>query len=560
VGALVAVTGATFLVALTFFRKGGYADDESYVVHAYFGDATGLTWKSRVQIAGIQVGEVSRIGLEGNRARLELRIKNAIVLHADACVIKTYPSALLPDAILDANPGTTSAPLMKDLPPEQREITCVRESTSVQRLMDDMSKIAADISALTGDLAQTVGGEKGSVRDIVENLASITRKVEAAVDDNAGRLDKILANAESFSGDLRTIASRDRDRIGNIVKNLEQISEQVKQLLRSSQQLIDGASLDGSGAPGTPGVQGASVVVAGAVGEHPALAQAGAPPADPGVTPPGQAPAPGTQPGLRQAVERLNLSLEKVDGLLEKVGDGKSVAGKLLTDERMGRQLSTAVDGVSDYLDRLQKLQIQVNLRSEWLLNQSVEDGRPGAKVYFGGRILPRPDKYYLFEVVSDPRGIDTVTTETVTTGDETTVTTRVKHEDKLTFSLQMAKRYGPMTFRVGVIESSGGVGSDLHLLDDRLQVSISVYQFSRPYQDVFPRAKIWANYNFLQYFYVTTGVDDFFNRWRTATSAGGRQFSVGTDVFFGVGLQFTDDDVKTLLMSGAGSAVPSGN
>ena len=162
---------------------------------------------------------------------------------------------------------------------------------------------------------------------------------------------------------------------------------------------------------------------------------------------------------------------------------------------------------------------------------------------------------------LSDPRGVDTVTTETTTTrspnstDESTTVTTKTLHEDRVTFSLQFAKRYGPLTFRVGVIESSGGLGADWHLLDDKLQLSISMYQFQRPFQDIFPRAKVWANYAFFQHFYATTGVDDFFNRWRTATSPGGRSFNIGTDVFFGVGLYFTDDDLKTLLMSGAGSA-----
>src|SRR6266568_4614801 len=98
VGLLVAVCGVAFLVAFTFFRKGGYSEKDTYLVYTYYEDATGLTWKSRVQIAGIQVGEVERIGLSGNRARLDLRIKKDIDLRADACLTKRFPSTLLPDA------------------------------------------------------------------------------------------------------------------------------------------------------------------------------------------------------------------------------------------------------------------------------------------------------------------------------------------------------------------------------------------------------------------------------------------------------------------------------
>src|ERR671925_2252752 len=128
VGLLAAVCGVAFLIAFTFFRKGGYSEKDTYVVYAYFEDATGLTWKSRVQIAGIQVGEVERITLVGNRARLDLRIRRDIDLRADACVTKRFPSALLPDALLDATPGKQGG-LLGDLPPEQREVKCVIEAT-----------------------------------------------------------------------------------------------------------------------------------------------------------------------------------------------------------------------------------------------------------------------------------------------------------------------------------------------------------------------------------------------------------------------------------------------
>src|SRR5512133_4011885 len=115
-----------FLVALTFFRKGGYSEKESYLVHAYFSDATGLTWKSRAQIAGIQVGEVVEIALTGAKARLDIRVKNTVELHTDACFTKTFPSALLPDALLEVQPGSADKPLLAAVPEAERNITCVR--------------------------------------------------------------------------------------------------------------------------------------------------------------------------------------------------------------------------------------------------------------------------------------------------------------------------------------------------------------------------------------------------------------------------------------------------
>jgi phospholipid/cholesterol/gamma-HCH transport system substrate-binding protein len=530
VGALAAVALAAFLVAFTFFKKGGYSDSDSYLVVAAFNDATGLTWKSRVQIAGIQIGEVARITLVNDRARLELRIKKEIGLHRDACLTKSFPSALLPDALLEVSPGSPDQPLLRDLPEGQREVTCIREASSMQKLMDAIAKVAADIQVVTGDLAKTVGGPKGSMREIIENLASLTKRLDDTVAANEGKLSSILSNVDVISSDVRDVTQAERERVKVIIGNIADLTGQLKQVAQSVQSVLDGS-------PSGPAVAGAG-------------GQAGA------TGPPGASAA--QTRGIKEAVDRVNANLVRLDELLAKVQDGKSVAGRLLTDERMGRQLGNTIEAASNYVEKLDKLQIEIHLRSEWLLNQN------GAKAYFGARLLPRPDKWYLFEIVSDPRGVDTETTETVTTSDPITgvdtekVTTKKLHEQKLTFTLQMAKRFGPVAFRGGIIESSGGVGGDLFLFDDALQLSMSVYQFQRPYRNAFPRAKVWVNYQFLQHFYLTAGADDFLNQWQEGKYPGGPKFALGNDVFFGGGIFFTDDDVKTLLGSGGGSVLNS--
>jgi phospholipid/cholesterol/gamma-HCH transport system substrate-binding protein len=545
VGVLTAVVGVTFLVALTFIRTGGYSERDSYMVHAFFKDATGLTWKSKLQIAGIQVGEVVEIGLEGPRARLGIRVKNGIDLRTDACFTKTYPSALLPDAVLEAQPGSATARKLSELPEAEREVKCVREAATVQQVTDMMAAIATDIQAITGDLAKTVSGDEG-MREIVENLARVTARIDQVVDANGARFSDILENTRLLTGDLAEVSQRDKERYHAIARNVEELTVRLNRVVASVQEIVDPGSGGAPGAapgPGRPGEPASGTLAARETGT----------PQDPR--------------GVRQMVDRLNASLTRLDELVQKVGEGKSVAGKLLVDERLGRQVGTAIEGVTDYVDRLTKLQVQLNLRSEWLLNQSIDTGTPGTKIYFGARLLPKPDKFYLLEVVSDPRGVDEVVTETITDQDgNSTTTTRRKNEEKLTFSAQIGKRYGPLTFRAGIIEGSGGIGSDLHLLKDRLQLSASVYQFSRVFrnqsgnveQNVYPRAKVWLNYYFWDHFYMTTGADDFLNSWQTGRYPGGRQFSVGTDVFFGGGLYFTDDDLKTLLGTGIGSAVPS--
>ncbi|HEY7726604.1 MAG TPA: MlaD family protein [Anaeromyxobacteraceae bacterium] len=522
VGLLVAIAGAGFLVAFTFFKKGGYAEQDSYRVFVLFEDATGLTWKSRVQIAGIQVGEVEQISLQAQRARLDLRIRKEVDLRADACVTKRFPSALLPDAILDVAGGSDKAPSLRDLPEAERQVKCVNEGVTVSKLLESLQKISADISVVSGELAQTVGGTQGSIRQVIENLARISQNLDLAVSENSGKLSSILDNANSFTGTLAGVAAADKERYRAIARNTEDASARLVAILTSLQDIV-----------GTDGRADLKESVGSA----------------------------------RAALEKLNRSLEDVQKATERIAEGKGVAGKLLADERLGEKVGSALEGLSGYVERVTKLQLQIQLRSEWLLNQK------GAKTYAGIHFIPREDKYYILEIVNDPRAASTTTVERVTTeqGGVTTTATTTKqlYDQRLRFSFQFAKRYGPATFRIGVIESSGGVGADLHLLGDDLKFSVNLYQFSRPEGDCVPppppggtcpgaswfRTKVWVDYRFLKYFYATAGGDDVLNTWKSGRYPGGPRFSIGRDVFVGGGLVFTDDDLKTLFLVG-GSAV----
>jgi phospholipid/cholesterol/gamma-HCH transport system substrate-binding protein len=305
------------------------------------------------------------------------------------------------------------------------------------------------------------------------------------------------------------VAAQDRERYHNIARNIDSASGRLDKVLADVQQLLGEGEGDGN--------IRASVADA------------------------------------RQSLQRLNNSMEKIEKIATNIAEGKGVAGKLLADERLGEKLGNTLESASDYYDKLFKLQLKVNLRSEWQLNQT------GSKTYAGFTLLPRPDKYYIFEIVSDPRGVRTQTVEEISTSGGTVSTTRTLTEQRVSFSLQFGKRFGPAAFRIGIIESSGGAGADLYLLKDALKLSVSVFQFARPEPaPQFPRAKLWIDYTFLRYFYATVGTDDFLNSWRAGRFPGGPKFAIGNDVFFGGGIVFTDDDLKALI-GAAGSSLSGG-
>jgi phospholipid/cholesterol/gamma-HCH transport system substrate-binding protein len=189
----------------------------------------------------------------------------------------------------------------------------------------------------------------------------------------------------------------------------------------------------------------------------------------------------------------------------------------------------------------------EVTLRSEYNLNQQ------SAKNYLRLRIIPKPDKYYLLEVVDDPRGVtEEETIQRDPPGEnqlqrQTLFTTK----QDLKFSAQIAKRYYFLTLRFGLIESSGGVGANLHFLNDNLSLNVDLFEITSRDKE-YPRLKAYVNYAFLGHLFFTVGMDDIFNSkeegYRGASSAL-TQVS-GRDFFVGGGIYFTDDDLKAILSS----------
>ena len=109
---------------------------------------------------------------------------------------------------------------------------------------------------------------------------------------------------------------------------------------------------------------------------------------------------------------------------------------------------------------------------------------------------------------------------------------------DGLKFSLQFAKRFYWLGLRFGIIEGTGGVGADLHFLSDRLEFLVDANQFGVEARN--PRMKLLAMAELIPHVYVHGGIDDFLN-------------SGTTDYFFGAGVRFNDEDLKTLLLMGGG-------
>lgn len=501
-GLLVIVAGAILFFLLTFVRKGGMREDESVRLVTYFRDASGLTRRSRVQIAGIPVGEIDEIKLEGMKAKATLKIRRDVGVREDASLTKRSES-LLGDYMIDLFPGTESARRLEN----GEEIKKVIDAQGMEQLFNSLSVITQDIQAVTRSLRNVLGGAEGqgSMETIVQNLVKLTEGVDRTISGSASKLDAILANVEAVSGDVRTLTHREGGTVGEIVENIDAISRDVRDVMVSVKRVVG--------------------VNEGELKE--------------GVA------------NFKETMARIDRSLENIEAVTEKIRKGEGAVGALVSDDRLGQKVSDTVDDLADYAGRLTQMEVEVGVKADYLMTQAA------AKTFLQVRLTAKPDKYYLLEAVDDPRGSVTTTysQQNPPSAGEPAVQKQTVTSQAIKFSAQFAKRYSFLTLRFGIIESSGGLGLDLTLpikffylsrwLEEALVLKVDAFNFSIEALR-FPRLRATIRFTPFEHVYLNAGMDDILNAPNRDTLT--NRLISGRDFFVGGGVYFTDADLKSVL------------
>lgn len=459
---------AAFFVYRFVSRQTSVGD--GYSVYVLMSNASGIAKHSRVKIAGISVGGIEDIRLQDGKARIDIGLENSIVLHEDASVSKVATS-LLGEYHLAISPGSPAYPVLKD----GGEIKTVYEAVTTDELLKNMSDITQDVKRITEGVANAIGNQQGQeyLRQTMQNLAEVTLALNETVRENRESVREILQNIRGFtaqsSPDLR-----------EIVDDVNSITSEVRQLMAAD-----------AAAPGE----------------------------------------------VRQVVNKINSAsddlgsaLEHIDAVSGKLARGEGTLGRLVNDDELINTVEDAAQDLGEYVEQLKRLQTIVELRADYqFLSNTV-------KTYVDVRLQPEEDKYYYIGVVNDPRGLTNVEQVVVQTDNPAdppeyrevkTITT-----NQLRFNAQFAQTFGNVTGRFGIIESTGGVGLNIDLFDDRFEIRQDVFGFG---EVVRPRWRLTFGYEFLARLWLLAGADDILA-------------SQQRDYFVGLELRFNDRDLKALL------------
>jgi len=496
--------------------KLNFSSSKGYYIEVMFDSATGLAKDVTVEEAGVEIGRVQDISLRNGKALVLLRIKSEIEIKKDArAIIRTR--GILGDKYVEILAGSSSAPAIKD----GERLTRTVPVTDMDALMNVLGEVAHDIKLLTNSISNVLGGEEGEARfrAIVDNLREMVTALNQTVQRNSDDIDRMIDNLAGFSDTLKSVGDESQDDIKDIISSVRRVSHSMEYLLVDLEEVVAKINA-GEGSIGR------------LINEEDTINDLNETLAALKQITQGISQGEGTLGRLiaeDQTIDSLNATLASLDDITTKINQGEGTLGRLVNDEETVETLNTTLSQLNNYLEKQDTFRTYVDYRGEYMFEAEA------LKSYISLRIQPREDKYYLIQVIDDPEGKRKTTDSYTEINGETVVVHQEKIDyDELKFSAQVAKRYYDFVLRGGLLESTGGFGFDYYFLDDKLLMSLEAFDFSL---DQNPHLKAKVDFTPFSHLYLTTGYDNFINEER-------RSF------FFGGGINFSDEDIKTLFSS----------
>lgn len=495
---LFVLLGVVILTYMTFTVSGlQLVGEKGYRLFASLDSVAGLEEKAPVKIAGVEVGRVEKIALADGQARITLRINPDVQIRSGAKV-GLKATGLLGDKYLELTPGPMTAVYLKD----GEEVEQTEAVADLDKLINQFSGVAEDIKAVSNSLKNSFGTQEGedSLKETLANIRDLSSNLNRLVANNDEKFSRTMTNLDQLTASLNETVRDNRAPLTNTLANVEEFSKALK---------ADGPQLVKS-------LNSLSQNLESFISDNKANVK-------------------DSLENIKGAAAKAQDAIDSINRLAQKVERGEGTMGKLFTDDKAYNSIASAADGIDNFIKKQEAFRTIVGFRSEYLTHDS------DWKSYFSLELKPRDDKYYLFEIVSDPRGKRKLKDRTTTVNGSTTYGRDITYQEQVKFSAQFVKRFdNNIALRAGLIESTGGVGLDYYMFNDKLKLSAEAFDMNDNFKDKGNKnahLKATAQYSFFRNFFISAGYDNPLNSDRD-------------NVFIGAGFTFDDEDLKYILKS----------
>ncbi len=250
-------TGALFVLAVFVFVVGNLSNlfrRPGYPIFIRYETSLGLDKTAAVKMAGIKIGYVKDIQLEGRRSKVILSIYSRYRIPRGSKAIQSV-QGLLGEKFVDVLPSTEDDYLKPgdDLVPGA--------STGLDQLTPMLTSLGNDLQQVARNLRDMTGKEtQDNFAQAVKNLAVVTGEIQGFLEENRGKVGQTITAAsntaknvdvqfkelaQNFNGtlaELRLLLEENRGDVRESVTKLKEVLSRVDEsvrLLNKSLEKID---------------------------------------------------------------------------------------------------------------------------------------------------------------------------------------------------------------------------------------------------------------------------------------------------------------------------------
>lgn len=448
-----------------------------------FSDVGGIQEGSQVMVAGVAVGEVSGIQLQGNgTAKVSLKVKKNVPLPADVHA-EIATNGIIGERFISLASGGTSTAL---LPADAVSIPS-GATADAGAIGTNFAKISSDLEAMTGTLRQVLGDPENAkkLQTIIDGLATFGGSMQTDGSD-------IIANLKVASESLSNILGNNEMQAGNAINNISTVAANLAVI---TDRLKNGE-----------GPLGQLLMADGASGTSP-------------------------MGDLQVALKDLRETMAKING-------GEGTIGKLVNDPATAEKLNNALDTFSDVSNRIEQMRTEIAFEGSSLMSED-NISKGGVNIL----LQPRPTRFYVAGITADGYGSKARDENNPTNpyygkdfGKEMKFTLQYGQVYQ-----NVADSGQDVALRLGLKDSTGGLGVDtwstVPYVNKDVKLSADLYDFGgtnmadadNPQLDLRARVDLLGNS-----LYGIAGYDNVLNEKYSSPVVG-------------IGMRFQDDDLKYL-------------
>ena len=492
------VVGAVFLLRS---RMPAQQVGQKFTTWALFRDGSRLAVGSPVVIAGVRIGEIETLTIDGGFARVDMRLLDDPYIPVDSWITKRAVSAF-GDNYIEIIPtgGEAGAPTARMLRSGE-QLTHVIEGSSTDAVLRAIGRAMPKVdNALDSVHDFMVGGRRWVNGTFADGVNGADRWVAE------GHIEKPLEAADRAMQRFEDGTTRAADAVAGAKPTVDKTLTRVEDGVASARKQMANVKS--------------------------------------GIT--------NALHDTREGLDRVDEPIENMRQVVVAINEGKGqdwkgTLGRLVNEKELASTIDDAAEAGRDFSEELVRLKSWLGLRIEFDVFARLP------RFYVAAEIRARNDKFWLIELEKSYLGANPGDNLTDVPGGPTYTRTQ-EIEDSLRFTFQFGKQLGPLSLRGGIKESTFGVGADFLTMNSRLKFSADLFG-SFTYT---PNLKVGAAFQVFRSLYVLAGVNNMLNKPGYLQITAGNtdvptQFQpnsvrFGRDYYFGTVLQFTDADLATLL------------